>query len=198
MQKGRNCMGQFSWLDCEDGSQIIDNKIADVYVLVPEEFGGGHICERCYDGYGNFGGNDIYDLVADWNRKYLKDHPDYRTPHSIQESSYVYEQLKYTYDKLGLEMPKECIKEFGRKVSEYTWYECYSDLSLTREEIVKKLGGYSYRNIGIDIACYDEDNAALPFPIKITHNPNLKYEDCEPSLSDPDQGWPSEDDDECY
>lgn len=122
-------MGQFSWLDCNDSSQILDNHKEDVYVLIPKEFGGGHIHEECYDGYGNFGGNDIYDLVVDWNRKYLKDHPDYRTPHGIKEPSYVYEQLKSTYDKLGLEMPKECMKEFGRKVSEYTWYECYSDLS---------------------------------------------------------------------
>ena len=64
-------MGQFSWLDCKTGEQIVDDKYRDVYVLVPEEFGGGHILEKCYDGYGNFGGHDIYDLVVDWNRNYL-------------------------------------------------------------------------------------------------------------------------------
>lgn len=68
-------MGQFSWLDCRTDEQVLDcanyGLKRDVYVLVPEEFGGGHIKETCYDGYGNFGGHDIYDLVADWNQKYL-------------------------------------------------------------------------------------------------------------------------------
>ena len=62
-------MGCFSFLDCKDDSQI---KIYDTcYVLIPKEFGGGHIEEECYDGYGRFGGHDIYDLVADWNKSYI-------------------------------------------------------------------------------------------------------------------------------
>lgn len=60
-------MGQFSWLDCITNEQIIDNRQRDVFVLVPAAFGGGHIHEWCYDGYGNFGGHDIYALVANWN-----------------------------------------------------------------------------------------------------------------------------------
>ena len=66
-------MGQFSWLDCKTNEQILDDVERDVYVLVPREFGGGHIKETCYDGYGNFGDHDIYDLVVDWNKKYLED-----------------------------------------------------------------------------------------------------------------------------
>lgn len=68
-------MGQFSWLDCDRENEghraILDNVADDVYVLVPKEFGGGHILETEYDGYGNFGGHDIYDLVADWNKEYI-------------------------------------------------------------------------------------------------------------------------------
>lgn len=64
-------MGQFSWLDCKTKKQIVDDKRRNVYVLVPEAFGGGHIKEECYDGYGNFGGHDIYELVVDWNAKYI-------------------------------------------------------------------------------------------------------------------------------
>ena len=64
-------MGQFSWLDCQNQKQVVDNRVADVYVLVPEEFGGGHIVESCYDGYGHFGGHDIYELVMDWNTPYI-------------------------------------------------------------------------------------------------------------------------------
>lgn len=57
-------MGQFSWLDCKTGEQILDNVRRDVYVLLPD---GGHIKETCYDGYGNFGGRDAYALLAWWN-----------------------------------------------------------------------------------------------------------------------------------
>lgn len=185
-------MGQFSWLDCQDGSQIVDNKMADVYVLIPEEFGGGHIYERCYDGYGNFGDNDVYELVADWNRRYLKEHPDFRIQSSIEQIKYGIRRLQESYIKAGMEIPDNIripddVEEYGMKVSSFSWYDDYCDLSMTKEEFQKKNG--EYRGVGIDLACYDEDNAALPYPIKITHDPDLKYEDCEPSLMDPNQGW---------
>lgn len=163
-------MGQFSWLDCKTGVQIIDDKRKDVYVLIPKEFGGGHIKETCYDGYGNFGGHDIFDLVADWNRKYL-----------TKEF-----ELPYSETKLG---DKE-------------WAEFYFDYSLSADEVVKKTlekterKHFDYRIIGIDLACYDEDNEALPFPIKITYDPNAIYEFCSPSDSDPNQGWECDDEDE--
>lgn len=149
-------MGQFSWLDCIDGSQILDNIHSDVYCLVPKEFG-MNLHETYYDGYGRFAGQDIYDLVADWNRVYLSNHPEYI-------------------------IPQEKVR-----VDHHTWYKYYADLSLSREE-VSEYGECEYRWIGIVLACYDKDNAALPYPIKISHR-NAVYEECEPSLSDPNQGW---------
>lgn len=124
-------MGQFSWLDCKTGEQVLDDVQRDVYVLVPTDFGGGHIKETLYDGYGRFGGRDVYALVAQWN------------------------------------VPEKCIGDDAAD-----------------------------RCIGIDIACYDEQNASLRFPIKITHDSEAVYEDCEPSKSDPYQGWIVNDDDE--
>ena len=129
-------MGQFSWLDCKSGEQVLDDVERDVYLLVPREFGGGHIKETCYDGYGHFGGRDAYALVAQWNR------------------------------------PDICVGE-----------------------------DEADRYIGIKIACYDEQNASLRYPIKITHDPNAVYEDCEPSPGDPNQGWlliEDEDEEDCY
>lgn len=128
-----NVMGQFSWLDCKTGEQVLDNVERDVYLLVPKEFGGGHIEEHLYDGYGRFGGRDAYGLVAQWNA------------------------------------PDRCI---GNDEAD--------------------------RYVGIEIACYDEQNAALRFPIKITHDPDAVYEDCRPSPNDPNQGWLMEDDAEEY
>lgn len=161
-------MGQFSWLDCITGEQVVDNKRRDVYVLVPKEFRdqyGERIKEDCYDGYGHFGGYDIYDLVADWNRKALSEKPD-------------------TF-----------LQWHKAKVSEFGWYEAYADLSKSRREVVETMKSDNlpwddeWRWIGIELACYDEDNESLPYPIKITHDFNAVYEDCEPSKGDPHQGW---------
>lgn len=142
-------MGQFSWLDCKTGEQILDEVPRDVYVLIPEAFGGGHIKETFYGGYGNFGGHDIYELVVDWNRNYLE---EYR-----QDKSFMCDWLQQ----------KASVQEAFNTMEK--------------------------REIGISIACYDEDNARIMYPIKITHDRNAVYEDCEPSKSDPNQGWPSED-----
>lgn len=117
-------MGQFSWLDCKTREQVLDDVERDVFVLIPQKFGGGHLKETCYDGYGHFGGHDVYALVAGWNM-----------PEAITGND--------------------------------------------KED----------RVLGIEIACYDKDNRALKYPIKITHDPFAIYEDCEPSDGDPDQGW---------
>lgn len=45
------------------------------------------------------------------------------------------------------------------------------------------------RYIGINIACYDEDNAKLEYPLKFVEDNRLKYEDVKPSESCPDQGY---------
>lgn len=156
-------MGQFSWLDCIDNSQILDDVQEDVYVLIPKEFGGGHIKETCYDGYGNFGGNDIYELVADWNRKFLATNPKLILP-----THYI-------------------------PIGRHAWYKIYGDLSIDRDEMIRRLDEdgyhYNYRWIGICIDGYDEDNAELLYPIKITHDSSAIYEECNPSLIDPNQGW---------
>lgn len=154
-------MGQFSWLDCQTGDQILDDYKRTSYLLVPRDFGGGHIEEPCYDGYGNFGGNDVYDLVADWNKEMIPE-----IVRRIRKGSWV------------------CTKEES---------DCEKLMAFYNDE------PYSCdkRWLGILMACYDEDNASLEYPIKITYDPNAVYENCKPSPSDPDQGWgPAYDDDE--
>ena len=51
------------------------------------------------------------------------------------------------------------------------------------------------RYLGIDIACYDEDNESLPFPIKITNAP-YEYGSVGASKGDPNQGWGDPEDEE--
>lgn len=62
--------------------------------------------------------------------------------------------------------------------------------------------GYEFnslaRLVGICLACYDEDNVRLPYPIKITKEP-YEYGSVGASEADPNQGWVYEDEeDEWY
>lgn len=67
-------MGQFSWMYADTGNtvQMLDNVRRDSYLLVPPPFQrkyGKWIREECYDGYGNFGGHDVFELLPEWNRE---------------------------------------------------------------------------------------------------------------------------------
>jgi hypothetical protein len=156
-------MGQFSWIYSDIEKQVIDNKVADTYLLVPKSFQekyGKAIYEDCYDGYGRFGKYDVYDLIPEWNR--------------------------------------EMIPEIIRRIKNGNWY------CSTSENDIQNLQAYydgkeidcELRWLGIIMACYDEDNSALEYPIKITTK-EMEYDNVSPSLSDPNQGWEQyEDDDE--
>ena len=149
-------MGQFSWIYSDTNKQLVDDKEADTYLLVPKAFQhkyGKAIYESCYDGYGNFGGDDVYDLVAEWN--------------------------------------KDCIPEIIRRVENGNWHCTVSkeDISnLARYYNGEELIRCDLRWLGIIMACYDEDNFALEYPIKITST-EMEYEQADASRSDPDQGW---------
>lgn len=148
-------MGQFSWIYSDTNKQVVDDKEADTYLLVPKAFQhkyGKAIHEGCYDGYGNFGGYDVYDLIAEWN--------------------------------------KDCIPEIIRRIGKGTWRcgvsgkdVCNLEAYYHGDEIDCEL-----RWLGIIMACYDEDNFALEYPIKITSKP-MEYEQADASRSDPNQGW---------
>lgn len=120
-------MGFFSWKTC-DTKRSISNAYSSrgtfkVYVLIPEKFGGGYIEESNYEGYGVFGGQDIYALIAKWNA------------------------------------PEKCVGDVMKD-----------------------------RLVGINLACYDEDNAKLKYPIKIAKHP-IKYEEANISLVCSRQGF---------
>lgn len=159
-------MGSFSWITCDTKERIINGEEINVYVLVPEEFGGDNIKESCYGGYGIFGEKDIYDLVAIWNKDFLEEifnstNRKHRKDPIIEEIALIYKEktekdvLKYIEDH---NLPD---------IYKYSWL----------------------RFIGIYLACYDEDNAQLPYPIKIAKSEYAVYEDCDPSPGDPYQGF---------
>jgi hypothetical protein len=103
------------------------------------------------------------------------------------------------------------IPEILRKIEKGLWHCSVSDNDVRvmrnfyegkpLKDGLEKSEGYTglgaeKRIIGIIMACYDEDNARLDYPIKITYDRRAGYERCEPSKSDPNQGWPPEPDEE--
>lgn len=158
-------MGCFSWMFADTNNKKRLRIGHKGYILTPDNI---FIPEQHYEGYGDFSDVDVYDCVVDWNRPFLTDiiNKPLRTNPSKQMKT---------------------LAEFA---------EISDDEALRFVESEIKVGGFSpyfktdwKRCLGIDIACYDEDNRELPFPIKIVSSKNCKYEDLPSSNLDPDQGF---------
>lgn len=166
-------MGCFSWMFADKDNEKNLKINHKGYLLLPN---GGELKESCYEGYGEFDGQDAYDLVVDWNRKYLSEHPEFEIPQHNRNND-----------------------PSTKRADEFVWYPYYADLSLNRDEVVAKIledpkapyGNrlYDYRFIGIDIACYDDQNAALPYPIKVVSKRGINYNEVPASKGDPNQGF---------
>jgi len=168
-------MGFFSWVT-SDTEMSITNRYTErgalpVYVLCPD---GTNIYEDNYNGYGVFGGKDIYELVAEWNRENLT--PDYlRKP----------ERSRWSDDEQGQIWYESAVRRYELSCNRLTDYK----EGMTDEQMFEKYGEDWKRTLGIDIACYDDQNAALRYPIKFVENPNVDYESVKPSNGCPNQGF---------
>lgn len=194
-------MGQFSWIYSDTHKQLLDDIYADTYLLVPKPFQekyGKAIYEGCYDGYGNFGRYDVYELVALWNRENLPSETRALRLPKVEEYGGLFDSEKEELRKKGM-TEEEIKKADAEKQQEYCDKAIlrYKKALLRNKDfannvpdnVMKEKYGRNYlREIGIDIACYDEDNTALTYPIKITTK-EMEYEEVVPSLNDPNQGW---------
>lgn len=158
-------MGFFSWKYSDTGKRMIIGKTKESYLLVPDEFHhiyGEYIKIENYNGYGMFNSHDVYDLVAIWNKEYI---PQIYAKGFCPYNSVQYKDIAMYFHENGIE-----------KTNEYAKIHC--------DDFDEK---YWLRLIGIQIACYDEDNANLPYPIKIVEKP-VPYNLAKPSVSDERQG----------
>lgn len=155
-------MGCFSWMFADTNNDVALKMGRRAYVICPD---GTVIYERSYEGYGRFGGYDIYDLVVDWNK-------DYISVNNIRKTHKT--ECDYSDIKKYIESCKR-IRDF---------------LSGKPDEYMKEKYGESYKRlIGIDIACANEDNAALKYPIKICKKRHVEYDLIPASKRDPNQGF---------
>lgn len=96
----------------------------------------------------------------------------------------------YDVYELVAEWNKESVPEILRRAERGSW-ECSINEN-TKANLMKLYRGEpiscELRWLGIVMACYDSDNAALEYPIKIVSYP-MPYERAKASESDPDQGW---------
>lgn len=166
-------MGVYSWKYCDSRGRMICGKNKPSYLLIPKEFGGGHYVAAVYDGYGRIGNAVIYEKVAEWNKDYLsKDNisvPDRDHYDASVEGDWAYmKEMDRYYDS----------------IDRLDWFIS----GMSHKYMVERFGEDYLRLIGIDIACNDEDNARLKYPIKIAENSNSVYENCRMSFKDPMQG----------
>ncbi len=186
-------MGQYSFMDCKNnGRRVKIYGKQPVYVLIPKEFGGGHIKETCYNGYGSFGGQDIYTLIAAWNRTFLSE----SMLEPIEKGKYG---GLWGFEKDDLRKGGKTEDEIARLDDEER-EQNYREALKRRKSFLKKMNAYRsgkkvdpelIRNIGIAITFYNENNGGdkIPYPVKITHDSKAVYEDYGFSAHDENQGW---------
>ena len=169
-------MGMFSWIYSDTDTAMIDGKRRDSYLLIPPAFQqkyGRFIVEPCYEGYGEFDGKDVYELVAEFNKDFIP-----RVLELAEKGDWY------------------CFKGIVEDIKENRDYQ---DLVKYYENGNITGGEYEFnslaRLVGITLACYDDDNERLPCPIKITSEP-YNYNAVGFSKTDPNQGWYDEEEDE--
>ena len=159
-------MGFFSFMTADTGRSISINCSESgpfpVAVLIPKEFGGGQIIAKCYDGYGDFGGYDIYELLAEWNRMYL-------TPENLEKP----ERDDYDSDEQGQEYFEDAMYR----------YEFYSELisdyknGMSEKKLIRKYGDEWKRDLGTEVGADEDMREKLKYPLKIVEDLSLSYED---------------------
>ena len=173
-KRGELSMGQFSWMYADSNNKTALKVGGKVYVPCPDET---VIYEKYYGGYGIFNDYDIYDLVADWNQNNISSE-NIRKPLREQWGNTEEDEAWF----------KLAIKRYNNA--------CQRIIDFTEGKTSKYMeatyGREWKRSIGIDIACYDEENAALKFSIKICKNKPVSYDALPASNSDSNQGWGEE------
>ena len=162
-------MGNFSWCYCDTGKikrdpdgyampahnqrLCICSMSHPASVLFPAEFGGkkAQINVPMYMNYGVFNGVDVYDLAADWNRRWASENPGFIMPSEKRFAERCRRRRDSEMSNYPGLTPEEVETEIAkgwssfrctpRRLSDFSWWPFYSDLSLSREELEIKCAG---------------------------------------------------------
>ena len=144
-------MGIFTWKFADDRRKRLQYG-GKGYIAMPD---GSFIGTDCYGGYGMFGSHDAYDVVTDLNKPYLdKVFADLEVRHPDGFFGSDLKDIAIAYMNDDEELRKKLLEEYDDR---FGWIK--PDWK---------------RNIGITIACMEEDNEKLPFPLKIVSTTSLK------------------------
>ena len=190
----------YSWLTSNDMKPIVGCSTDKVYVLIPKEFDVNQQAFIATSSLGDDSGTgkgDLYEIVALWNKNYLSEELLRPAPKLENFGSYYDFEIE-EFRKQGkseIEIKEMCLAEqtkwftlaMQRRQRIIDSMNDYQN-DVPAEIMEEKYGDDWLREIGIAIACYDEQNATLPYPIKIVSDPCITYEEAMPSMSDPNQG----------
>lgn len=166
-------MGFFTWTDARRKPRKIKNGGYNRYDVIPYDGYAQVVCpdgssieEHCYEGYGIFGGKDIYELVVEWNRPYLRD---------------IFQKIIEKNSWGACLAPiAEAYQEDGDSAA-----EAAADTVCSIDETPYIVKSEWKREIGIAIACVSSyDDVVCPYPIKIVRaHGKFDYDTLLPSLS---------------
>lgn len=153
-------MGCFTWTYADNRRKKLPYGGYGV-VVFPDD---SCIVEQWYDGYGNFGFRDAYDLVAEWNRTFLKEIYEKKMAKKEHNDCFVSMDVVEAYQEGGDKAAQKVVDRLVNEDKEGEYFR--NDWK---------------RNIGIDISCWDEDNDALPYPLKIASVMGYTYKELKTS-----------------
>jgi hypothetical protein len=156
-------MGIFTWTFANHPERKL-KYYGKGYVACPD---GHFIHEACYEGYGKFDGQDIFTLLVDWNRPYLKEIFQRKTDAGL------------TY---GIELASiaEAAMESDAAAQKYV------EQLVAQDKLPERLccGANDWkRSIGVSIGGGNQELAVLPYPIKIVSNKKAIYADLPTSMA---------------
>ena len=142
------------------------------------------IAEHYYDSYGHFGSHDIYDVIVDINKGHLAESLEKIFNQKI-------EKIKTNEYNQSEEKLNDWIE---RETKEYNIYReiCKmadndsdeAKISEKFKELYNPFNNEWKRMLGIQLACNEEDNKLLYYPLKITSEiGKWNYDNLKPTIS---------------
>lgn len=118
---------------------------------------------------------DVYDLVAFMNLRCIE----------AEKAHNLIEQVVEKPQRVNHHNYEAALKNYEEEKSTLHDYVDFGEIFVPKDSSNMM---YELRHLGIDIACYDNQSVQLPYPIKMTYNKNVRYEDVFFSMRDPNQG----------